>query len=285
MPDLTLHPYLDLIERALVEDIRSGDVTSLATIPAGSRGRGAIVAREAVVVSALDVAGACFERLDPGMRFEAQSAEGQHVGPGFRLASIEGDLRAMLAAERTALNLVQRASGIATRTAAFVDAVKGLGVAILDTRKTAPGLRLLDKRAVRAGGGVNHRHALDDMILVKDNHVAVAGGVAEAVRRALKAAGRLRVEVEVASLDELEDLLALPQLPDDVLLDNFEPDEVRDAVRRIDHRMFVEVSGGIELENVREYAESGPDAISVGGLTHSSPAADIALDVETGIAP
>jgi nicotinate-nucleotide pyrophosphorylase (carboxylating) len=191
----------------------------------------------------------------------------------------------MLAAERTALNLVQRASGIATRTAVFVDAVKGLGVAILDTRKTAPGLRLLDKRAVRAGGGVNHRHALDDMILVKDNHVAVAGGVAEAVHRALKAAGRLRVEVEVASLDDLEDLLGLSQLPDDVLLDNFDPHEVRDAVRRIDHRMFVEVSGGVTLENVRAYAEAGPDAISVGALTHSAPAADIALDIETDVTP
>ena len=280
MTDMQLFPYRELIERALAEDIRSGDVTSFATIPAGSIGKGAIVARHAMTVSALDVAGACFAHLDERVSIEMRCAEGARIGPGFLMAIVKGDLRSILAAERTALNLLQRACGIATRTAQFVEAVAGTGVAILDTRKTAPGLRVLDKRAVRAGGGVNHRHALDDMILIKDNHVAVAGSTAEAVRRALSAAGRLRVQIEVASMEELEELLALPQLPDDVLLDNFEPSDVRDAVRRIDHRLFVEVSGGIKLENVRAYAEVGPDAISVGGLTHSSPAADIALDLD-----
>jgi nicotinate-nucleotide pyrophosphorylase (carboxylating) len=279
MDDMLLFPYRDIVERSLAEDIRSGDVTSLATIPAGSRGQGAIVARHALIASSVDVAGACFAHLDSRVRFEARCAEGERVGPGFLMALVEGDLRSMLAAERTALNLLQRACGIATRTAQFVDAVAGTGVAILDTRKTAPGLRVLDKRAVRAGGGVNHRHALDDMILIKDNHVAVAGSTAEAVRRALKVAGRLRVQVEVASMAELEDLLSLPQLPDDVLLDNFEPEDVRDAVRRIDHALFVEVSGGVTLQNVRALADAGPDAISIGGLTHSAPAADIALDL------
>ena len=277
---MDLFPYEDLVERALAEDVRSGDVTSLALVPAGDRGRAALVARRPIVVSCLDVAGACFARLDADVSFETHATEAQRVGEDFRLATVAGDLRAILAAERTALNLVQRACGIATRTAAFVDAVKGTGVAILDTRKTAPGLRVLDKRAVRAGGGVNHRHALDDMILVKDNHVAVAGGIREAVHRALHSSGRLRVEVEVQSLEDLDELLSLSQLPDDVLLDNFHPDDVLEAVRRVDHRMFVEVSGGITLENVRTFAESRPDAISVGGLTHSAPAADVALDID-----
>jgi nicotinate-nucleotide pyrophosphorylase (carboxylating) len=271
----------ELVGRALDEDLRSGDVTSRAVVAEGLRGRAALVAREPLVACCLDVAARCFARLDPGVSWESCAPEGRAVEAGAVVARVAGDLRCLLAAERTALNLVQRACGIATATRALVDLVAGTGVAILDTRKTAPCLRVLDKRAVRAGGGTSHRFALDDMILVKDNHLRAAGSVAEALRLALVAAGHaLRVEIEVDSLAQLDELLAQPRLPDAVLLDNFTPDEVHRAVGRIGGRLRVEVSGGIARDTIRSFAEAGPDAISVGALTHSVRAADLALDVE-----
>jgi nicotinate-nucleotide pyrophosphorylase (carboxylating) len=270
-----------LVERALAEDIRSGDVTSRALVPEGLSGRAALVAREGLVVAGLAVAARCFGRLDAGVSWQAHAKDGDAVEAGSVVARVAGDLRALLTAERTALNFLQRAAGIATATRELVEAVAGTGVAILDTRKTAPGLRLLDKAAVRAGGGASHRFALDDMILVKDNHLRAAGTVGEAVRRALAAAGHsLKVEVEVDSLAQLDALLAQSRLPHAVLLDNFTPDAVREAVVRVAGRLHVEVSGGVTRTTLRAYAEAGPDAISVGALTHSVKAADLALDLE-----
>lgn len=270
----------EMVARALAEDLRSGDVTSRALIPADARGRGTLLAKQAAVACALPVARLCFETLDRSVSFRAEVGEGQAVDAGTVVARVEGPLRSILAAERTALNFVQRAMGIATATRDAVDTVRGTGVAILDTRKTAPGLRVLDKLAVSAGGGTNHRHALDDMILVKDNHVAAVGSVAAAVERALAAAGHsLKVEVEVDSLEQLDELLALPRLPHVVLLDNFTPDRVREAVRRIGGRIATEVSGGVTQATLRAYAEAGPDAISLGALTHSVKACDLSLEV------
>ncbi len=281
MPEIeTPFLFADLVERALREDLRSGDITSAAVIPQGARGRARVIAREALACSALDVAALAFRQLDPSVRFDALAAEGEMVGAGSPLATIEGALRPMLAAERTALNLLQRACGIATLTRRCVDRIAGLGVDVLDTRKTAPGLRALDKRAVRAGGGRNHRFGLDDMILVKDNHLAAAGSLSVAVERALAWPARVQVAVEVDSLAALDALLELPRLPHAVLLDNFTPDEVRQAVTRTGGRLYVEVSGGVTLETLHDYASARPDGISMGTLTHSPKACDIALDLE-----
>lgn len=283
MDGTTRFAFAEIVERALAEDVRSGDLTSMATIPEAASGRGALVARERLVVSCLDVAELAFRKLDPNVRFSQAASEGSVAEAGAVLATAEGSLRAMLAAERTALNLLQRACGIATLTRSCVDQVADLGVQVLDTRKTAPGLRLLDKRAVRAGGGTNHRHALDDMILVKDNHVAAVGSLRAAVERALAWPARVQVEVEVDSLEALDALLALPRLPHAVLVDNFTPDEVAEAVRRAAGRLYVEVSGGVTLATIRRFAEARPSAISMGALTHSPKAADIALDLESGV--
>jgi nicotinate-nucleotide pyrophosphorylase (carboxylating) len=228
------------------------------------------------------VATAAFERLDSDTGVTELVREGQHVAAGTKLAQVEGSLRSVLAAERVALNLLQRACGIATLTRRCVDLVEGSGVHVLDTRKTAPGLRALDKRAVRAGGGTNHRHALDDMVLIKDNHIAAVASLRVAVERALAGAGRLLVEVEVDSLTALDGLLALEHLPHAVLLDNFTPEDVREAVRRVAGRLYVEVSGGVTLETLAAYAKARPDGISLGALTHSVKASDIALDMERG---
>lgn len=273
--------FEEIVERALREDIRSGDLTSLAVVPSNATGRGELVAREPLVVAALDIAALVFERLDPAVRFEARAHEGDRVAKGARLATVEGRLQPILAAERSALNLLQRACGIATLTRSCVDLVEDLGVQVLDTRKTAPGLRALDRRAVRAGGGTNHRHALDDMILVKDNHVAAVGSLRAAIERALAWPGRVQVEVEVDSLDALDVLLGMPRLPHAVLVDNFTPEQVAEAVTRVASRLYVEVSGGVTLQTIRRYAEARPSGISLGALTHSPKAADIALDLET----
>jgi nicotinate-nucleotide pyrophosphorylase (carboxylating) len=272
----------EIIERALREDVRSGDVTSQAVVPDGALGRAVLVAREPLTCCALDVAQAVFERIDPLVRVLALAREGEHVEAG-TLATVEGPLRSLLTAERTALNLLQRACGIATMTRRCVDVASPYGVQVLDTRKTAPGLRALDRRAVRAGGGTNHRHALDDMILVKDNHVAAAGGLAAAVERALAWPARLQVEVEVDSLEMLEELLSLPRQPHAVLVDNFAPQDVATAVTLVAGRMYVEVSGGVTLTTLRDFAQARPDGISLGALTHSVKACDIALDM-TGAA-
>jgi nicotinate-nucleotide pyrophosphorylase (carboxylating) len=269
---------VDLIDRALAEDIGDGDLTTAAVVPAGTPARGRIEQRAAGVPAGLAVAGEVFRRVDPGLRWRAHASDGSWREPG-RLAEVTGDGAAILRAERVALNFLGRLSGIATLTALYVRAVEGTGVRILDTRKTTPGMRALEKEAVRAGGGVSHRAGLGDAILVKENHAALAGGVGEAARRALAAAAPgVMVEVECATLDEVGEALAAgaPRL----LLDNMSPDELRRAVELVAGRAELEASGGITLETVRAAAETGVDYISVGALTHSAPALDVSLIVE-----
>ena len=276
-----LEPALEaLIDRALAEDVRTGDVTTAALVPPDRAGRAALVARSGTVACALDVARRCFERFDPQVAFLRRVAEGQAVPAGTVLAHVEGRAASLLTAERCALNILQRSCGIAAATRECVAIVAGTGCVLLDTRKTAPGLRVLDKLAVRTGGGQNHRMALDDLVLVKDNHVAIAGSLTDAVGRAVAASHGLRVEVEVDSLTQVEELLSLPRLPDWVLLDNFSPEQVRAAVLRISGAMKTEASGGIHRGNLLAYAEAGPDAISLGFITHSVTAADLALDID-----
>lgn len=274
---------LELARAALQEDVGRGDVTSRVTVPEGARTRARFVAREELVVSGLEVAQAVFFEAAGGeISFVALANEGGRVPVGSSLAEVEGLARPILAAERVALNLLMRLSGIASLTSSYVKAVAGTGVRITDTRKTTPGLRLLEKAAVRAGGGTNHRAGLDDGVLIKDNHLALAGGVTEAVRRARASSPHLlKVEVEVESRQALEE--AIRAGADAVLLDNMTPEEVREAVglvRRKAPGLLVEISGGVNLQTVRSYAQAGPDLISVGALTHSAPAADISLEVE-----
>ncbi len=276
-PDLSV-----LVRRFLAEDLGRGDVTSEATVDGEARASGCFVAREALVVSGLEAAQAVFREAEPQVRFTTLVDEGEAVREEVVLAEVEGPARAILAAERVALNLLMRLCGVATLTRRYVEAVEDTGAAITDTRKTTPGLRALEKAAVRAGGGTNHRSGLDDGVLIKDNHLALAGSVTEAVRRArTRVPHLLKVEVEVEDLEQLRE--ALDAGADVVLLDNMTPEEVRSAVelaRGRDPRVLIEVSGGIDLETVRRYAEAGPALISVGALTHSAPAADIALEVE-----
>ena len=276
---------LGLARAALLEDVGRGDVTSRVTVPEGARARARFVAREELVVSGLEAARAAFfEAGGEEVSFATFANEGDRLVAGSVLAEVEGPARSILAAERVALNLLMRLSGIAALTSRYVEAVAGTGARIADTRKTTPGLRFLEKAAVRAGGGTNHRAGLDDGVLIKDNHLALAGGVAEAVRRAKghpEAPHLLKVEVEVEILAELEE--AIRAGADAVLLDNMTPEEVRRAVelaRRESPGLLVEVSGGVNLQTLRSYAEAGPDLVSVGALTHSAPAADISLEVE-----
>ncbi len=276
LPDLMLEP---VVHAALAEDLgRAGDITSEACVDPQAQFRVQFAVRSAGVVSGLDCARLALAAMDPGIRFSAQRRDGDVVEAGGVLARAEGNARAILAAERTALNLLGRLSGVASLTRAYVQAVEGTGVTIVDTRKTTPGLRLLEKYAVRCGGGVNHRFGLDDAILIKDNHVSASGGVGEALRRARAAAGHLvKIEVEVDSLVQLEQALA--GAPDVVMLDNFSLDDLREAVRRVRGRVRLEASGGVNLETVRAIADTGVDVISVGALTHSAPVLDIGLDV------
>jgi nicotinate-nucleotide pyrophosphorylase (carboxylating) len=269
-----------VVRAALAEDLgRAGDITASACVPPGTRFAAAFVARKAGRIAGLSCARLAVHALDPAARFEAAVADGADAAPGQTLARVEADARALLAAERTALNLLQRLCGIATLTRAYVEAVAGTGARIADTRKTTPGLRALEKYAVRCGGGINHRLGLDDAILIKDNHIAVCGSAAEALRRARAGAGWLvKVEVEVDSLGQLEEVL--PLAPDVVMLDNFSLEDLRRAVALARGKVPLEASGGVTLETVRAIAETGVDAISVGALTHSAPALDIGLDAE-----
>jgi nicotinate-nucleotide pyrophosphorylase (carboxylating) len=291
LPDLTLperQTLAALVELAVREDLgAAGDVTSLACIHADAPGRSAFVARREGVVAGLPVMRRVLERVDPSLRFEPHREDGAALRPGERIAIISGSMRAILAAERTALNFLQHLSGIATLTRRFVDAVAGTKARILDTRKTLPGWRLLEKYAVRAGGGANHRVGLHDAILIKDNHLAAVrqelGGTGDeietAVRRCRAANPGLPVEVEVDSLEQLDRAFACA--PDIVLLDNMGPDLLREAAARRDARapsVRLEASGGVSLATVRAIAEAGVDRISVGALTHSAPALDIGLD-------
>ncbi|HUG51946.1 MAG TPA: carboxylating nicotinate-nucleotide diphosphorylase, partial [Vicinamibacteria bacterium] len=249
-----------------------------ATVEGDRRASAIFVARQGLVIAGLDVALEVFRALDPAIDWETRAREGDRFEPGNPIASITGPARGILTGERVALNFLQRMSGIATLTRAFVDEVAGTRARIRDTRKTTPLLRLLEKRAVQVGGGVPHRSGLHSAILVKDNHVLMAGSVREATRRAVAAAGDLHVEVEVDRLDQVEEAVA--EGAHMVLLDNFTPEQVEAAVALVAGRVPVEVSGGIRLETVRAYAEAGPDFIAVGAITHSAAALDISLDFE-----
>jgi nicotinate-nucleotide pyrophosphorylase (carboxylating) len=267
-----------LIDRALSEDVGDGDLTTDAIVPEGLRGEAAVVVREPGVVCGLAEAFAVLLRLDPEAELEVLVADGEVVAnPPVTAARMRASVRALLTGERTALNLLQRMSGIATATRSYVEAVAGTPVEVLDTRKTAPGLRLLDKAAVACGGGTNHRAGLHDAILIKDNHVAVAGGIAQAIAAVRVHQPSLAVEVEVDTLDQLDE--ALDCGAETVLLDNMTADMIREAVRRCRGRVRLEASGGITLATIRSIAETGVDAISVGALTHSVRALDIALEV------
>jgi nicotinate-nucleotide pyrophosphorylase (carboxylating) len=265
----------ELIDRALAEDLGTGDVTSLAVVPEDATARARIEQKAEGVISGLRVAESVFRRLDPALRWHAHAPEGEWREGGL-VAEVAGSARWILAGERVALNFLGRLSGIATLTARYVKAVDGTGARILDTRKTTPGMRALEKQAVLAGGGHNHRVGLFDAMLLKENHEALGGGVAEATRRALAAApDGMRVEVECATLEELDE--ALEAGATSVLLDNMTLDEMREAVRRAEGRAETEASGGVDLETVRAIAETGVDWISVGALTHSAPALDLSL--------
>ncbi|MFG1263857.1 carboxylating nicotinate-nucleotide diphosphorylase [Xanthobacter aminoxidans] len=275
LPELMVEP---IVRAALLEDLgRAGDITTDAVVPAGHISRLVLAARQDGVVAGLDCARLAFRLLNPDVRFTPVVADGSRVAPGTVLAEVEGPSRALLTGERTGLNLACRLSGIATATASLADAVAGHKAQIVCTRKTTPGLRALEKYAVRAGGGANHRFGLDDAVLVKDNHVAIAGSVAEAVRRVRARAGHMvKVEVEVDTLAQLEELLTLGA--DAVLLDNMTPATLAEAVRMVGGRMLTEASGRVNRETAPAIAASGVDLISVGWLTHSAPILDIGLD-------
>ena len=280
---LALPPLL--VERAvrvaLAEDLGgAGDITTDQIVPADARAEAAIVAQEPGVIAGIDLAEAAFKTLDPEVRFVRAVADGARVAEGGRIAKIGGNTRALLTAERTALNFLGRLSGIATLTADYVAAIAGTDARIASTRKTTPGLRAFEKYAVRAGGGISHRFGLYDAVLVKDNHIAAAGGLAEALTRLKTKSGHLvRIEVEVDTLDQLADALQFPI--DAVLLDNMDIDTLRQAVKLVAGRAVTEASGGVTLETVREIAKTGVDVISVGALTHSPRNLDSSLEWES----
>jgi nicotinate-nucleotide pyrophosphorylase (carboxylating) len=269
--------YREIVGRALAEDVGSGDVTTDATVDENLRARGEIVAKCDCVIAGIDLAAETFRRLDRDVEFVIRKPDSTRCSPGDIVAEIRGSARAMLTAERTALNLLQRLSGIATITRAFVDAAEGR-ITILDTRKTTPTLRALEKYAVRAGGGTNHRQGLHDAVLIKDNHIRLSGGVNVAIERMRAARPDMRIEIEAQSLEEVDEAVAAGV--DTVLLDNMDTETIREAVRRIAHRATVEISGGITLERIPELAATGADYVSVGALTHSAPAADLSLEIE-----
>ena len=267
-----------LLALALEEDIGPGDLTTSALVPADTIGEAVVEARQPLVVCGNEIAASVIRSVDPGASIESQRDDGTLVAPGDPLLELRGDLRSLLMAERTALNVLQRMCGVATHTRAFVDAVAGTGARIVDTRKTLPGWRVLDKYATAVGGALNHRMGLFDGVLIKDNHVALAGGTAMAVKAALAAAPPgIRVQVEVES--EADAVAACDAGADFLLLDNRTPDELAAIVATVGHRALLEASGGISLDNVRAVAESGVQRISIGALTHSAPAADLSMEV------
>ena len=272
--------YRETVRRALAEDLGWGDVTTEATVPADLRARGVMLVKSPCVIAGLDVAREAFRQLDPAVVFHSKKTDGDRCKAGDIVATVQGSAGPMLTAERTALNFLQRMSGVATATRRFVDAANG-AIAILDTRKTTPTLRALEKYAVRAGGGMNHRGALDEGILIKDNHIRLAGGVAEAVKR-MKAAGQeMLIEVEAQSLEDVEGALAARA--DVILLDNLSTDDIRKAITRIGGRAKVELSGGVTLDRIPQLAQTGADYVSIGALTHSAPAADISFELERDV--
>lgn len=276
-----------LIDLALDEDTGRGDLTTEAFVAADAVARGSFVARHELVAAGLPLAGRVFHRVNPNVRFDVKVAEGARVGAKAVLARVTGPARPILTAERTALNFVQRLCGVATHTRRFVDAVAAVPVRIADTRKTTPGYRALEKYAVRMGGGHNHRFDLTSGVLIKDNHVAMAGGLAESIARARAHSPHgLKIEVEVDGLEQLDQALAAGA--EVILLDNFDVELAREAVRRARARapsVILELSGGVTLDRVAVLASTGVDVISVGALTHSAPAVDIGLDFDAGLTP
>lgn len=277
LPSLLIEP---IVREALREDLgRAGDITSAAIIPAEDRMKGAIASRKTGVIAGTDAAVLAFRLIDPSLAVTVEKADGARVGRGDVVMRVNGPARSILIAERVALNFLCQLSGVATATTALVEASRPHRASIVCTRKTTPGLRILQKHAVRAGGGGNHRFGLDDAVLIKDNHVAVAGGIRPAIQRAKAAVGHLvKIEVEVDSLEQLEEALATGA--DAVLLDNMTVEQMRQAVRRVAGRMLTEASGSIRLENVGDIASTGVDLISSGWITHSAPALDLGLDAE-----
>src|SRR2546425_5330770 len=269
--------YRDAVRRALEEDVRGGDITTNATVTAAQRARGVFLVKADCVLAGLDVAFEAFRQVDPDIRTTSNKHDGDACLAGDIVAEVDGSARALLVGERTALNFLQRLSGIATRARQCVDAAGG-GIIVLDTRKTTPTLRTLEKYAVRAGGATNHRMGLFDAILIKDNHIRLAGGVGAAVAEVRGRQPGLLVEIEAQSLEQVDEALAAGA--DIVLVDNLGCDEIREAVRRARGRAKVEISGGVTLERLSELAATGADDVSVGALTHSAPAVDISFEIE-----
>ncbi len=269
--------YRDLVRRALSEDVGSGDVTTMATVDGDRHARGVLLAKSQCVIAGLDVAAEAFRQLDPEATIRVHHSDGTPCEPGVEIAEIHGRAAALLTAERTALNFMQRMTGVATLTRQFVDAAAGR-ITILDTRKTTPLLRVLEKYAVRAGGGVNHRFGLADGILIKDNHVRLAGGVSNAVARMRASQPTMAIEVEAQRLSEVAE--ALHAGADIVLLDNLSTADIIDAVKQCRGRAKTEISGGVTLARMPELAATGADYVSIGALTHSAPAADLSFEME-----
>jgi nicotinate-nucleotide pyrophosphorylase (carboxylating) len=268
-----------IIELALAEDIHTGDITTESVVTSSCKGRARIIAKEPMVVAGLHVARQVFLTVDPSLKFTPLAQEGEQVAVGALMAEVEGAAASLLTGERVALNFLQRLCGIATVTSHYVEAVKGTGARIVDTRKTTPGLRMLEKYAVRVGGGTNHRSGLYDGVLIKENHIAAAGGITEAVRRARQRIPHtIKVEVETETLDEVREAVSVGA--DIIMLDNMGISAMAEAVALIGGRALVEASGGMRLEQVRSVAETGVDIISVGALTHSARAMDISLLME-----
>ena len=276
---LAVDDYRDLVRRALAEDVGRGDITTAGTIENAPRARAVLLAKSPCVIAGLDVAIETFRQLDPSIEISIHHRDGSRCAPGTTVAEIEGRADALLIGERTALNFMQRLSGIATLTRQFVDVAAGR-ITVLDTRKTTPLMRVLEKYAVRAGGGINHRFRLDDGILIKDNHVRLAGGVGAAVQRMRAAKHNLPIEVEAQSLCEVD--AALEAGVDIVLLDNLSTADIVEAVGKCRGKARTEISGGVTLARMPELAGTGADYVSIGALTHSAPAADLSLEIETG---
>jgi nicotinate-nucleotide pyrophosphorylase (carboxylating) len=270
-----------VIENALREDIGTGDITTDTLVSESAEGRGYVIAKESLILAGIEVAGQVFKCLDPGVVFTVLCRDGDRIEPGARVLDVNGRLRGLLKGERTALNFLQHLSGIATQTRSWVEALKGTRARLVDTRKTTPGLRMLEKYAVRVGGACNHRIGLFDGVLIKDNHIVACGGIAEAVRRARAGVHHLvRIEVETSTLQEVDE--ALQARADVIMLDNMDLPRIREAVARINGRATVEVSGSVDREHLRELAETGVDIISAGRLTHSARAVDLSMRIESG---
>lgn len=269
--------YRDIVRRALDEDIREGDVTTAATVSPSQRAKGVFLVKGECVLAGLDVAFEAFRQLDPEVRVSATTYDGERCSVGDRIAEVVGSAAALLTAERTALNLLQRMSGIATSARRFVDAAGGR-TTVLDTRKTTPTLRVLEKYAVRAGGATNHRVGLFDAVLIKENHIRLAGGVNAAVEKMRRYRPNMPIEIEAQSLEEVDE--ALTTGAEMILLDNLSLDDIREAVGRVKGRARIEISGGVTLERLPDLAATGVDFVSAGALTHSAPAVDISFELE-----